>query len=89
MKCSRGEYVRLSVEPKGRLLNDNIGEVDYLQHTVYAQALAQQIKLSTCPVTIAIFAKWGSGKSFLLKQIESLLRSYTSNAQPIKPRRWT
>ena len=55
----------------GDVLNDNGVNVDYLGHVVYAEALADQIKKIKTPVTIGLFARWGSGKSFLLKHVQS------------------
>ena len=45
--------------------------VDRLGHDVYAKALANQIEIIKPPLTIGLFARWGSGKSFLLQQIQS------------------
>ena len=45
--------------------------MDYLGRVVYAKALAQQIERIKTPVTIGVFARWGTGKSFLLKQVKS------------------
>jgi len=57
----------------GNILNDSDTGVDYLGYTVYAEALAQTIECVKTPVTVGIFARWGSGKSFLVKQVCSKL----------------
>ena len=55
----------------GDILNDNGLNFDHLGHVVYAEAIAGRIKNIQAPVTIGLFARWGSGKSFLLKHIQS------------------
>ena len=52
-------------------LNDNGINVDHLGHDVYAEALANQIEIIKPPLTIGLFARWGSGKSFLLQHVQS------------------
>lgn len=55
----------------GSVLNDNDSGIDHLGTAVYAKALADQIQHIETPVTFGIFARWGTGKSFLLKHIQS------------------
>ncbi|CAK8684892.1 unnamed protein product [Clavelina lepadiformis] len=62
-----------SILPQGNILNDNGTDVDHLGHVVYAEALVRQIERIETPMTIGIFAKWGSGKSFLMKQVANLV----------------
>jgi len=55
----------------GHILNDGDLGVDYLGHSVYAEALVRIIAdedLKT-PLTIGLFARWGSGKTFLLHHV--------------------
>ncbi|XP_076817265.1 uncharacterized protein LOC143462849 isoform X2 [Clavelina lepadiformis] len=61
------------VKPTGNILNDSDTGVDYLGNYIYAEALAKRIKHVSTPITIGIFARWGSGKSFLMKFVKGLL----------------
>ena len=54
----------------GNILNDNGINVDHLGHEVYAEALVKQIKRIKTPITIGIFARWGSGKSSLMRHVQ-------------------
>jgi len=69
-------YVVKQIEPEGNLLNDNECDNDYLGTTVYAEALARRILNVPTPLTIGVFARWGSGKSFLLKHVQSFLKKF-------------
>jgi len=40
-----------------------------LNYSVYSNAIAQRIEEATPPITIGIYARWGGGKSHLLKHI--------------------
>ena len=53
------------------LLNNYDVNHDYLGTSVYAEALARRILVVPTPITIGIFARWGSGKSFLLRNVKS------------------
>lgn len=55
----------------GQLLSETDTGVDYLEASIYANAIAESIHDARTSITIGIYAKWGSGKSFLLKHIES------------------
>ncbi|XP_078492068.1 uncharacterized protein LOC100180590 [Ciona intestinalis] len=70
---------------KGNILNDNDVGVDYLGHSVYAEALAQRIQSVNTPITIGLFARWGSGKSFLVKHVKDYLRRYQHQYHVTKP----
>lgn len=53
-------------------LNANDGE-NLLGYEVYSSALADILSepsLNT-PITVGLYAKWGSGKSFLLSKLQS------------------
>ena len=55
-----------------RLLNDGINSDDHIHRDVYAEAMAETIKMIELPATIGIFGRWGSGKSFFLKMIKGI-----------------
>ena len=58
-------------------MNDNGKNIDRLGHVVYAQALADNILKVEPPVTFGLFARWGSGKSFLIRHIQSMLFGFS------------
>uniref|UniRef100_H2YLT1 KAP NTPase domain-containing protein n=1 Tax=Ciona savignyi TaxID=51511 RepID=H2YLT1_CIOSA len=64
------------LEPKGRLLNDNIIGVDHLGYSIYAEALSELLHRVHTPLTVGVFAPWGSGKSFLLREVRYLLSKF-------------
>lgn len=52
------------------------GVVDHLEFELYAESLSNVLRQLTdepYPVTVGVYASWGSGKSFLLKQIKHFL----------------
>lgn len=49
--------------------------MDQLNRLMYAKAIGQEIENARPPMTIGILAKWGSGKTQLLKQIKGKLYS--------------
>ena len=51
--------------------------------SIIADVLCQPA-LST-PITVGLFAKWGSGKSFILERLQSLLIELYSNIQVFEP----
>ena len=55
-----------------RKLNTNEDSENMLGYDLYSSALADILtepSLST-PITVGLYAKWGSGKSFLLKKLQ-------------------
>ncbi|XP_061165393.1 kinase D-interacting substrate of 220 kDa-like isoform X1 [Saccostrea echinata] len=61
-----------------RNLNANDGE-NLLGYEVYSSALADILSepsLNT-PITVGLYAKWGSGKSFLLSKLQKEMRTFT------------
>ncbi|XP_039260381.2 uncharacterized protein LOC120336713 [Styela clava] len=68
--------IQKDVDPRGFLLNDYDIGVDHLGESTFADAIAESIHQVESPITIGLFAKWGSGKSFLLRHLESILKRY-------------
>ncbi|XP_064610180.1 kinase D-interacting substrate of 220 kDa-like isoform X2 [Liolophura sinensis] len=61
-----------------RNLNANDGE-NLLGYEIYSSALADILSepsLNT-PITVGLYAKWGSGKSFLLGKLQDEMKSFT------------
>lgn len=57
------------------LLNDTESKIDLLNFTATANAVATMIRLTEDePLSIGVFGDWGSGKSSLVRLIESALR---------------
>nr|CAB3262168.1 uncharacterized protein LOC100178218 [Phallusia mammillata] len=69
------------VEPKGHLLSDNDTGVDHLGYSIYADALARLLFWVQTPITVGVFAPWGSGKSFLLREVRYLLQKYQNQKE--------
>ncbi|XP_069130680.1 kinase D-interacting substrate of 220 kDa B-like isoform X1 [Argopecten irradians] len=64
-----------------RKLNANDGE-NLLGYNIYTSALADILSdpsLNT-PITVGLYAKWGSGKSFLLGKLQSEMKSFTKES---------
>ncbi|XP_060080906.1 kinase D-interacting substrate of 220 kDa-like [Ylistrum balloti] len=64
-----------------RNLNANDGE-NLLGYNIYTSALADILSdpaLNT-PITVGLYAKWGSGKSFLLGKLQSEMKSFTKES---------
>ena len=57
-------------------MNDIGKNIDRLGHVVYAEALADNILKVEPPVTFGLFARWGSGKSFLIRHIQSMFFNF-------------
>ena len=55
------------------MLDKNLRNNDHLGYEVYAEALANYIENVETPHTIGLYARTGSGKSFLLDKIQSML----------------
>ncbi|EEL40327.1 TPA: DUF3427 domain-containing protein [Bacillus toyonensis] len=66
----------------------NIEEQDYFGIDNYARSLAQFIKYSATPITIAIQGEWGSGKSSLMNYINKQLCSETEDFHGIWLNTW-
>ena len=61
-----------------RKLNTNEDSENMLGYDLYSSALADILtepSLST-PITVGLYAKWGSGKSFLLKKLREEMKNY-------------
>lgn len=56
-------------------LNTNQDNEKLLGYDLYSCALADIMSdpLLTMPITVGLFAKWGSGKSFLLNKLKGML----------------
>lgn len=54
------------------------GGVDRLGFKVYAEAIKNALVLATIPICAGIYAKWGSGKTFLLELIRKEFDSNTA-----------
>ena len=55
-----------------QLLDDGINNDDQFDRDIYAEAMAETIKMIKFPLTIGIFGSWGSEKSFFLKMIKGI-----------------
>ena len=67
-----------------RKLNTNEDSENMLGYDLYSSALADILtepSLST-PITVGLYARWGSGKSFLLKKLQDLVDP-TFNMSPL------
>ena len=61
-----------------RKLNTNEDSENMLGYDLYSSALADILtepSLST-PITVGLYAKWGSGKSFLLKKLQDEMQNF-------------
>ena len=61
-----------------RKLNTNEDSENMLGYDLYSSALADILtepSLST-PITVVLYAKWGSGKSFLLKKLQDEMQNF-------------
>lgn len=68
-----------------RKLNTNDSE-GMLGYELYSSALADVLSepTLTTPIAVGLFAKWGSGKSFLLSKLREEMSSFWSNESPVK-----
>eukprot|EP00854_Cymbomonas_tetramitiformis_P000402 gene402-755_t len=67
---SKAEDLKLAeVNPTG--LNDLSKGIDRYGYTAYAKALFKMLHLTTPPICVGIYAKWGTGKSFMMNQLKS------------------
>ncbi|XP_028968911.1 kinase D-interacting substrate of 220 kDa B [Galendromus occidentalis] len=61
-----------------RRLNTQAENENMLGYDLYSSSLADILSEPslTVPITVGLYARWGSGKSFLLNKLENELRSY-------------
>lgn len=61
----------MSLVPFAGRLNTNEDNEKLLGYDLYSSALADMVSEPSLsmPITIGLFAKWGSGKSFLLNKL--------------------
>lgn len=61
-----------------RKLNTNEDSEGMLGYELYSAALADVLSepTLTCPITVGLYAKWGSGKSFLLNKLREEMQSF-------------
>ncbi|CAL1298794.1 unnamed protein product [Larinioides sclopetarius] len=61
-----------------RRLNTNEDSENRLGYDLYSSALADILSEPSLnmPISVGLYAKWGSGKSFLLKKLENEMRSF-------------
>jgi ankyrin repeat-rich membrane spanning protein len=54
------------------------GSNDLSQYDLYSSALADILSEPTMvpPLTVGVYAQWGSGKSFLLKKLQDIMESF-------------
>ena len=60
-------------------LSDPVQEnSDFSQYDLYSAALADILSEPTLtpPITVGVYAQWGSGKSFLLKKLADIMNSF-------------
>lgn len=71
-----------------RKLNTNEDSEGMLGYELYSSALADVLSdpTLTTPIAVGLFAKWGSGKSFLLTKLREEMSSFWPNESPIKAR---
>ncbi|CAM9429730.1 unnamed protein product, partial [Sphacelaria rigidula] len=67
---------RLSVAPvatRHRLVREGIQGIDRMSFDHLAEALSHVVEQMEKPVVVGIFAPWGAGKSFLLREVKRCL----------------
>lgn len=69
-----------------RKLNTNEDSEGMLGYELYSSALADVLSepTLTTPIAVGLFAKWGSGKSFLLSKLRDEMSSFWPNETPVK-----
>ncbi|CAI9732185.1 kinase D-interacting substrate of 220 kDa-like [Octopus vulgaris] len=67
-----------------RNLNANDAE-NLLGYEIYSSALADVLSEPSLsmPITVGLYAKWGSGKSFLINKLQKEMKSFTQQNQKI------
>lgn len=68
-----------------RKLNTNEDSEGMLGYELYSSALADVLSepTLTAPIAVGLFAKWGSGKSFLLQKVRDEMTSFWQNETPV------
>ena len=72
-------HVSVTSEPDNRAtaVNDNAkGGVDRFGYTYYAKALVDVLRDASPPMCVGLYAKWGSGKSFMIHLLKKEFDSY-------------
>lgn len=69
-----------------RKLNTNEDSEGMLGYELYSSALADVLSepTLTTPIAVGLFAKWGSGKSFLLTKLRDEMSSFWPNESPVR-----
>lgn len=69
-----------------RKLNTNEDSEGMLGYELYSSALADVLSepTLTTPIAVGLFAKWGSGKSFLLTKLREEMSSFWSNESAVE-----
>lgn len=69
-----------------RKLNTNEDSEGMLGYELYSSALADVLSepTLTTPIAVGLFAKWGSGKSFLLTKLKEEMLSFWPHETPVK-----
>lgn len=69
-----------------RKLNTNEDSEGMLGYELYSSALADVLSepTLTTPIAVGLFAKWGSGKSFLLTKLREEMSGFWPNESPVK-----
>jgi ankyrin repeat-rich membrane spanning protein len=64
----------------------NMAEDGFMGYDLYSGALAEILSEPSLhtPITVGLYAKWGSGKSFLLAQLKSEMKSFAKLTQTIR-----
>ncbi|XP_078684170.1 uncharacterized protein LOC144917742 [Branchiostoma floridae x Branchiostoma belcheri] len=70
----------------GSLKSDSHFEEDSLGYRVYAKTVADILtdESTTMPITVGIYARWGTGKSFILNQVKSEIDANIAKANKLR-----
>ena len=76
-------YFKKFYKPIGQL---NMTEDSILGYDLYSSALSEILSEPSLhlPITVGLYAKWGSGKSFLLSQLKNEMKSFARLTKVIK-----
>jgi hypothetical protein len=70
-KAKQYKFKEKTESSKVNALNDNAkGGVDRLGYAAYAEALYLVLNAAALPVCVGLYAKWGSGKSFMIQLLK-------------------